>query len=43
MRDRKDGKGYGHEERAVSLVCLEVEGTIWVDDPGEIVNASCII
>jgi hypothetical protein len=25
------------------MVCLEVEEPICVDDPGEIVNASCVI
>jgi hypothetical protein len=37
------GEGWGEEKRAVSLVCLEVEGAICVDDPGEIVNASCVV
>jgi hypothetical protein len=38
-----DGTRGREEERAVSLVCLEVEGAICVDDPGEIVNTSCVI
>jgi hypothetical protein len=39
----RNGEGGRDEERTVSLVSLEVEGAILVDDSGDIVSVPCII
>jgi hypothetical protein len=39
----RNGEGGRNEERTVSLVSLEIEGAILVDDSGEIVSVPCIV
>jgi len=48
-RDRRErepvahGEGQGKEERAVTLVSLEVERRVCIDDPGDVVYSAGII
>jgi hypothetical protein len=43
MRDHRKSEGYGNEQGTVSLVSIDVEGEIFVEDARDVVRASRII